>query len=376
MTSLKNDVSPLNWRVPIVNADGTPTNEFMRAWQAQAGVNGQIPQLSTAAEVSAVLDVFGTARGSLLERGSAQWGAVGPGADGRVLRARGAGADLSWDTISTVLDTISSSRSAVLFRGAAGWQALAPGAATTVLTSSGAAADPIWAAGGGGGSGNIPASIVDDGTIKLAITDPDGFIVTNPDGSPILATEVFPLTAIPTIPAANTSGFAAVATSGSATDLTTGTLPAVRLPKLYPAGAGGTAAAGNIGQLIKATRPVGSAIGVTAATVTNVASIALGAGDFDASANISFDFTGSVSVTRIIIILNASASGINVNGDLGRCDYFFPPGVVFSATLSLFVGALEFQGTGAQSVNANVYVDFTGAGSIVAYGTVRARRMS
>jgi hypothetical protein len=35
--------APLDWRVPIVNTDGTPTDSFMRLWNAQRTINGGIP---------------------------------------------------------------------------------------------------------------------------------------------------------------------------------------------------------------------------------------------------------------------------------------------------------------------------------------------
>jgi hypothetical protein len=34
--------APLDWRVPIVNTDGTPTDSFMRLWNAQRTINGGI----------------------------------------------------------------------------------------------------------------------------------------------------------------------------------------------------------------------------------------------------------------------------------------------------------------------------------------------
>lgn len=68
--------NPLNWNVPIVNPDRTPTHEFMQKWVLQARINGAIPTLSTAPEVSAVLDVLGSARGDILRRGLSTWGVL------------------------------------------------------------------------------------------------------------------------------------------------------------------------------------------------------------------------------------------------------------------------------------------------------------
>lgn len=121
--------------------------------------------------------VFGSTRGSLLFRGSAQWGVLTPGTAGQVLQTNGAGADPSWGatggglaaigaqqllvnltsgsaapvghTLSDALDYImSSSRGTLLYRGATGWIGLAPGTAGQVLTTGGATADPQWTAAG------------------------------------------------------------------------------------------------------------------------------------------------------------------------------------------------------------------------------------
>lgn len=153
MADLKNTVNPLSWQVPIVNKDGTPTNEFMRKWLQQAATNGSIPDLSTSAAVSAALDKIGAARGDVLYRGEMGWVVLPPGTSGDALLTGGAGADPSWGpvatNIQTLLDGISTAQGAVLFRGVSGWVALAPGTAGQVLTTGGAAADVSWEDGGG-----------------------------------------------------------------------------------------------------------------------------------------------------------------------------------------------------------------------------------
>lgn len=75
-----NPVNPLDWRVPIVNPDGTPTNEFQRKWAQQAAVNSDVIPLDTPAEVSAVLDVIDADPNSILVRGSTLWEGWTPGA--------------------------------------------------------------------------------------------------------------------------------------------------------------------------------------------------------------------------------------------------------------------------------------------------------
>lgn len=55
-------------------------------------------------------------------------------------------------TSSAVMDMIGTTRGSILYRGASGWAILAPGTATHVLTSNGAGADPSYQAPTGGGA--------------------------------------------------------------------------------------------------------------------------------------------------------------------------------------------------------------------------------
>lgn len=207
--TLDNKVNPLDWRVPITNKDGTPTPEFQRKWAQQAASNGSIPDLSTPAAVSSILDEIGATAGDILARGTAQWSAVPPDTTGKILRTNGAGnlpswdtlsaimdligngrsnilyrgasgwtvlapdsgkllqsgsnaADPTWQTISAMLDSIGSTRGSVLYRGASGWAILAPGTSGQVLQTNGAGADPTWAtaSGGGGYSPGTPPTVV------------------------------------------------------------------------------------------------------------------------------------------------------------------------------------------------------------------------
>lgn len=168
---------PLAWNVPIVDANGQPTAEFMRKWLEQTTINGTIP--TDAAAVSALLDLIGKTRGALLERGASAWGIVVPGANGTVLRSTGAGADPIWDTISNVLDTLSSTQGAIIYRGASGWVTLAPGVAGQQLLTGGPAANPAW-----GVSSILSAAssfwIDSHGDYWVAMVDPDGKVVVDP----------------------------------------------------------------------------------------------------------------------------------------------------------------------------------------------------
>lgn len=199
---VQNKVNQLTWSVPIVNANGTPTDEFMRKWLQQATQNASMVDLTTAISVSKVLDLISSVIGAVMVRGTTQWTGLVPVSDGRVLRDKGVGAVPIWDTISDVLDVIGNTRGSLLYRGAAGWAILAPSATGKVLTDGGAGADPSWQA-SAGGSGGGAASIQDDGTtVYLAISDSDGQLVLDGAGDPVFMPEAFPPSALPLASAA------------------------------------------------------------------------------------------------------------------------------------------------------------------------------
>ena len=75
-------LNPLTWNVPIVNEDGTPTQEFMRKWQLQIDVNAAATVLTTAAKISAVLDILSSIEGSMLVRNSLLWGGLASPSNG------------------------------------------------------------------------------------------------------------------------------------------------------------------------------------------------------------------------------------------------------------------------------------------------------
>ena len=89
-------VDVLSSVTPIADKSGLPTKEFMIKWAQLANTLGTIPDLSTAAEVSAVLDAIGAVDGDMLVRGSFYWGALGLGTPGKVLTATGGGP--AWQT--------------------------------------------------------------------------------------------------------------------------------------------------------------------------------------------------------------------------------------------------------------------------------------
>lgn len=247
MTNLKNKVNRLDWNVPIVTPNGSPTDEFQRKWLQQASTNASIPNLTTAAAVSAVIDLLSSVVGSMLVRGATQWQGLPPSANGKVLRDRGAGNTPQWDTLSTIIDLISNTQGAVLYRDAATWLALPPGTNGQVLTTQGAVANPLWATPASGGGA---ASIQDDGSnVYIALSDGDGQLVLDGSGDPIFVPEVFSPSALPR--------------------------------GVYPGVADNSVAGpGVVGESIATYNPFAAAVVMASGTPNDVASIVLQPGDY------------------------------------------------------------------------------------------------
>ncbi len=66
-------VDILSQFVPIVDDQGRPTTEFMLQWEQKNRVLLTIPDVSTAAAISALLDLIGSTEGDILVRGGSEW---------------------------------------------------------------------------------------------------------------------------------------------------------------------------------------------------------------------------------------------------------------------------------------------------------------
>ena len=151
----KQRVSPLNWREPIVNPDGTPSQQFIRLWQTMFG-NGE----NVDAEVQQLID-------AQLQPGSGI--AITP--DGHLLSNPTIAAE-----VQPILDQITDVHGSVLYRDSTGWAHLPPGTAGQFLQTQGAGADPLWATAGGGGGFTptappIASTFTSSGTATSTLTD-------------------------------------------------------------------------------------------------------------------------------------------------------------------------------------------------------------
>lgn len=194
-----------------ITGSGTISLDAVADSRILANVTGS-SAAPVATSLTALLDhIIGTARGSLIVRGSGSWAILGPGTIGQFLASGGAGSDLTWQspagsgtvtevdtgagltggpitatgtisldsvsdggilanisgssaapsshTLSAIIDhVLGSTRGDILRRGASGWEALTPGASGQFLQTQGSGADAIWAAATAGGGGT-PASL-------------------------------------------------------------------------------------------------------------------------------------------------------------------------------------------------------------------------
>ena len=131
---------PLSPHVPIVDTESKPTPTFLRWWQSQRDVNGDIP--ITAADVSATLDKIGGTQGDLLYRDSSKWNVLPAGIAGRFLQTGGAGANPAWATGASTFIGLSDTPSA--YTGQAGKVAAVNGTEDGI--------EFVTVGGGGGGS--------------------------------------------------------------------------------------------------------------------------------------------------------------------------------------------------------------------------------
>jgi hypothetical protein len=129
---MSGQLQPLDQKFAIVDANGQPTEYFIR-WAQQRQID--ITDSLTVAMLEDYLDAHMLVAGN----------GIGLAPNGSLKSPPTITAK-----VQEILDQISATRGTVLYRGAAGWAALAPGTAGQFLQTAGAGADPLWAAGGGG----------------------------------------------------------------------------------------------------------------------------------------------------------------------------------------------------------------------------------
>lgn len=330
----KNKVNRLDWNIPITNPNGTPTDEFMRKWLQQATQNGGVANLSTAAGVSAVLDLISAVKGSLLVRGATVWGALTPPPDATMFLngaatpafAKVKDTDLSMTAASAVNDVTITTH---------GFAPILPNDATKFLNGAGAYTVP--ASGGGAGSA------MDDGTnFYIAMLDGAGQLILDVFGDPIWALEVLPLAAVTGVTGR---------TNGAAV------------------------AAGQVGERIKVEVLAGAAVVLATGVAATVMSLTLTPGLWDCRGmGINLPGAGcNQTVLVFAITLNAGDNPATAVGYQGALFYNALPGT--NLTLAGSLAGFQANVTVNTTLYLRVISNFTVA-SQGAYGFLDAVRIA
>lgn len=310
--TLENRVDPLTWNIPIVDRDGRPTQEFQAKWLQQGRANASVPDVTTAAAVSAILDLIGATKGSMLYRDTFVWKALaGAVVDGLLL---------TWNN-------------------------------TTKLPEWRVNPAPL----------NTPASIYIDGAGDgwMALVDANGNLILDGAQNGIYTKNpVLPAAMIP-----NLAGYVSGAIGSNIVNKVKGVADA------------SSAAAGDVGEEITASVLVGAPVALTTATAANLTSINLTAGDWDVwfspaftgAATVCGRFIGSIS----LISATLDVVQPNVQQNLTYNNNVFSFG-----TQTLCVGPRRVNVNATTTVYGVVYSEFSGGGNTCnAYGYLRARRV-
>jgi hypothetical protein len=138
------------------------------------------------------------------------------------------------------------------------------------------------------------------------------------------------------------------------------------------------ATAGNVGELITATVIAGSAVSLVTATAKTVTSISLTPGDWDVSAVGDFTLTGATTSffrTGVNVTTNTLPSQIGGSG-IGTDPMVRLPLVLTTTTSDYGQGLPPVRVSLAATTTIYLVCEATfSAGSVSAFGTIRARRM-
>jgi hypothetical protein len=141
--------------------------------------------------------------------------------------------------------------------------------------------------------------------------------------------------------------------------------------KLPGTTAGTSAGAGNIGEIFQAGIPGGSAIPLTSGVSANVASIALGPGDWEVSGIVTLKYTSatqSADGQAGLNVLSATLPGDNVRG----FDNTRHTATISDASIPFPL--FNFNSASPQTAYLVAQASFS-AGSCAAFGNIQARRV-
>lgn len=168
-----------------------------------------------------------------------------------------------------------------------------------------------------------------------------------------------------------TTGFSGITGALSPTATWSRTATAIHNGVIVGTATNDSAAAGEIGELVRGSLAVGSATTLSTGTGKNITSISLTAGDWDVGAMIGFG--GSVAGATYTAA-SISTTSATLDGGYGESTFATPtvPNAASSHHVSIPPFRLSLSGT------ATVYLVAQGAftsGSMLAWGTINARRV-
>ena len=152
----------------------------------------------------------------------------------------------------------------------------------------------------------------------------------------------------------------------------------VGLPTITGTTTNDSAGVGVVGEFITSNIPVGSAVALTTAVVTNITSVSLTAGDWDIEGSVDFALTG---VTATQLVCGASLTSATLPTQAGGAGLGTDAWVNLPLTLAGVTSTIvsNFPSTRV-SINATTTVFLIAQigfslGTVTGYGSIRARRI-
>ncbi len=136
------------------------------------------------------------------------------------------------------------------------------------------------------------------------------------------------------------------------------------------------ATAGNIGEYVEVKVTGGSAISLTSGTITNVASIALGPGDWDVCAHISINPPSNANTLNVVSAGISTTSATLPARGLSGCFVTYL-GIAQSTlpNLDYDVGMIRQSLNGSTTIYLVVQITQNAGSGVTAFGEIRARRV-
>lgn len=133
---------------------------------------------------------------------------------------------------------------------------------------------------------------------------------------------------------------------------------------------GSSAAAGDVGEILTATKAIANEVALTTATAKDVLTLAVTPGEWDVEGMVDFDLAGATTTDW--------AAGVNTTADtLGGQDTYFSEPVVLAIHTDVYarrVPVVRVNVTSNTTLHLVAKATFS-AGTVAAFGTIRARRV-